>query len=550
MAGNDSNDETGASSAGREALARGDWAAARAAFAEAVAQEATPEGFEGLAWAVYWLDDARATFDARHAAYRLYRERGDLAGAARVAIRLAEDHLSFRAEPAAANGWLRRAESLLAELEPCAEHGWLTFFAGHLALLARGDTAEGRRRGEEAATLGRLLGEPDLEVLGTALQGLSLVSAGAVEEGMSRLDEATAAAAGGELANFEAIVWAHCYLVFGCERVRDYARAAQWCDITKDFSQRFALAQAFSVCRTHYASVLVWRGAWEQAEAELGAATSYFAAKRPGLAGEAIVRLGELRLRQGRLAEAADLFAQAEGEPAALAGRAWLALEKGDRVAAVELAERFLRRLPREAMTERVAALELLVRAHSERSELARAREALDELRVIVEAIATEALHASLSEAEGIVEAAAGRHDAARRSFEDAVDLYERTGSSFNAGRTRIKLARSLRVLGRADAATSEARAALASLRALGAEHEAERAVAVLERRARLPGGLTPREVEVLQLVARGLGDREIARQLVVSEHTVHRHVSNILAKLRVSSRAAAVGHAGKHGLI
>jgi DNA-binding NarL/FixJ family response regulator len=70
--------------------------------------------------------------------------------------------------------------------------------------------------------------------------------------------------------------------------------------------------------------------------------------------------------------------------------------------------------------------------------------------------------------------------------------------------------------------------------------------------RADEPGAvrLSTREREILACVARGLGDREIAEQLFLSVHTVHRHVANIRRKLGCSSRTAAVAEAARLGLL
>ena len=62
--------------------------------------------------------------------------------------------------------------------------------------------------------------------------------------------------------------------------------------------------------------------------------------------------------------------------------------------------------------------------------------------------------------------------------------------------------------------------------------------------------GITPRELEILELIAQGMSNREIARTLILSEHTIHRHVANILRKLAQSTRAGAAAHAARHELI
>src|SRR6187431_1707892 len=125
-------------------LRAGRWSAARAAFERSLESAETPEAWEGLSWAAWWLDDAEIVFDARSTAYRLYRERGEAASAARMATWLASDELDFHGAASVASGWLGRARRLLEPLEPVPDHGWLAFHEGYVAHLA-GDLAEARR---------------------------------------------------------------------------------------------------------------------------------------------------------------------------------------------------------------------------------------------------------------------------------------------------------------------------------------------------------------------------------------------------------------------
>ena len=119
-----------------------------------------------------------------------------------------------------------------------------------------------------------------------------------------------------------------------------------------------------------------------------------------------------------------------------------------------------------------------------------------------------------------------------------------------------IELATSLVALGRTDAAEREAAAALDCMLELGAPAEAERARRLLSGFADDGSGqfplpeVTARERKVLRLLAEGLTNRQIAERLVVSEHTVHRHVTNILRKLDLPSRTAAAAHAVRAGLL
>jgi ATP/maltotriose-dependent transcriptional regulator MalT len=395
--------------------------------------------------------------------------------------------------------------------------------------------------------------------MGLAMEGIALVSEGDVDKGMRLLDESTATALTSEMAEFFTASWALCYLIYACERVRDYDRAGQWCEKMKEYAERVQCHMAMGVCRAHYGAVLIWRGRWDEAEAELSLATADLVATRPAWAAEAIVRLAELRRRQGRVAEAMELFGQASWHPLALQGLAEIALERGDAVEAEDLLERIVRNVPSENKTQRVGALEVMVRVYVAQSNHAKASEALIALQSICSVVPTRTVQAATNFAAAVVARAAGDYDEARRRFEDAADLYQRAGAPYETACTRIELARVLASLGRRNPATREAGRAVTALKDLGAINELARASAVLGelQPAQTDGvpskasfNLTAREIDVLRLVAQGCSDKEIASNLIVSEHTVHRHIANILTKLAVPTRAAAVAYAARAGLL
>src|SRR5258705_9090143 len=130
---------------------------------------------------------------------------------------------------------------------------------------------------------------------------------------------------------------------------------------------------------------------------------------------DALVRLAELRRRQGRLTEAASLFDQAGSHGLALLGRAELAFDRGDMRTAAEHIDRYLRRVPTQNRTDRAAGLELLVRAQAAAGELEGARTALAELTAITAAVATLPLKAATSLASGRVAMASAEEPDARR---------------------------------------------------------------------------------------------------------------------------------------
>jgi LuxR family transcriptional regulator, maltose regulon positive regulatory protein len=544
--------------AGQRALSEGRWEDARGAFEAALADQETPEAHEGVAWAAVWTNDGDAAIAAFDHAHRLYLARDERRGAARVAGWLAWCYGSFRGQYAVAAGWGERARQLLEGLELGPEQAWLAAFGGMTALRS-GDTAAALELARAAVGVGRSLGRPDLEAMGLALEGEALVAEGAFAEGLRLLDGAAAMAIASGSDDFACVTTTCCSMLAACELAADVERASQWCEVTTEYALRYGMRNIFAICRTSYAGVLISCGRWEEAEAELARAAREYAEIRPGMPSQATVRLAELRRRQGRFAEATKLFAQVEGRRDALLGSAALALARGDDERAGELAERFLRQTPVRDRAWRALGLEVLVHAFARRGDLEAAERPLEELQSIAAAAPTDSLRARAGTAAGALASAQGDQAAARRHFEDAVDLFSLCGLPFEAAHARLELARTLRSTGKPTASREEAQAARATLAQLGAGHDLEVAARLLAGlddaeakggSAQHESGLSTRELEVLRLLAEGLTNGEIAIRLVISEHTVHRHVTSILRKLGVSSRVAATAYAHRHGLV
>ncbi len=538
--------------AAHDALRHAEWETAQTAFQAALHQEQTPQAFEGLSWACWWLSDATMLFDARERAYQLYYQQGDRRGAARLAIWIAHDHIEFRGQLAIANGWLQRARRHLEGVDDAPETGWLVLLEGALAIEITHDTTTARQLGAEAAAWGRRLNVIDLEAIGMALEGLALVSEGEIDGGTRLLDEAMTAVVGGEVEQLFSVGWIACYLIYACERIRDFDRAAQWCQKMEEFAERHRFHFWSGICRAHYAGVLTWRGHWSEAETELKRAAQELQTSRPPYVADSVVRLAELRRRQGRLDEAAALFAQSDGHPLALLGSAEIALTRDDPQEAEALLQKFLRQIPAENKSLRAPALALLVQTYLALGDERQATAVLESLQAITAIVMTPLLQAATAYCQGLLAVAATDYQAASYQFEDAVALFHHNGAPYEAGRARIELAQVLYALDRPEAAQREAEMARQSLQSIGAEWEAERAAVLAQRLTAVakPSPLTAREVEVLQLVAAGLTDKEIAGRLSISEHTVHRHIANIMTKADAPSRAAAVAFAVRENLI
>jgi ATP/maltotriose-dependent transcriptional regulator MalT len=322
-----------------------------------------------------------------------------------------------------------------------------------------------------------------------------------------------------------------------------------------------------AICRTHYASTLVSQGQWDDAQIELREAIDTFGKTHPGQAAEALVRLADLRIRQGRLDEAAELLDEVQSGPArmmghkiALAARSALLLERGDACAAIETAERFLRSIRDEESLERTSALEVILRAHIVLDNEPEARNALARLRGLSDSVNTAPMRGAVLLAQGELARAFADPSAARTALEDASDIFEEVGMPLEAAQARLLLAFCLHDAGDDQAAAGHARDALSAAQALGATTLIDGARRLLEGLGQPPAtaptpfaGLTLRETEILGLIARGLSNHDIATRLVLSVRTVERHVSNIYLKLDLegsAARAGATAAALQHGLI
>jgi ATP/maltotriose-dependent transcriptional regulator MalT len=511
------------------AFADRDWARVRSLLRDLPELSQSDRMLEMLATAAWWLDDVDCAIGARERLFRLRRARGDRA-AATVAIQLAWDNTIGRRDAAIASGWAARARSLLEGLPPSADDAWLLMREATL-------TGGGSEVFAEARRLAASVGAFDAEMTAVALEGNALVAEGRVAEGLVMMDGAAAAACAGELKDPLAITFACCQVLGACSRVQDFERAGQWCDRIAAMCDAENIWTVLAVSRCMYAPVLVARGHYPEAERILETSIRHYRDLIPHHAAEAAVWLADLRIRQGRRGEAVELLDRAEPDPGCRLVRATLAFDQGADDIAVEHAQTFLRQSSADRFVERLTALDLLVRASARRGHIEQAANALADIEQIASALGSPAAAAMVLQGRAALQEAAKDLEAARASLQDAADVFERGQAPYESACARLDLARLLDSLGRpADAVRERARGeqALRDLRAARAE----------------VGPLTTREREVLVLIAQGLSNPEIARRLVLSTHTVHRHVANLMRKLGVSSRIAAVSRGSQLGLI
>jgi ATP/maltotriose-dependent transcriptional regulator MalT len=533
---------------GRAALARGEWSAARTRFEEALRPQETAAALEGLAMALLWLDEAGPSLECRSRAYALHREAGDLCAAARNALWLAMGHVSAFGSLAVASGWLQRAERLLDEVGPCVERGWFEHLRGKMA----GDAAVTARHAEEAVAIARRHRDQDLEVWALSEHGRALVALGRVAEGMAMLDEAVAAATGGEARDLFVVGHACCNMLSACDRAADFQRAAQWCQVVDDFTKRYHSTPIFHYCRVVFAGVLIATGRWDEAEDELMAALRAVERTYPVEKIQSLSRLALLRVRRGRLEEAGQLLSGLETQGAAAEAAACLSLARGDAERAAALVERRIG-VTGEGLAS-VPMLAIAVEARLALRDLEAARAAAMRLGGIAQRAGRAPIHGVAELARSRVEQAGG--GASDAFFARACERFEEAGMPFEAAVARLEWAEAQAAAGTAGMAAEDARSALAAFEKLGARPRADRAAALLRELGagtrpgpRVAGELTRREHEVLELLSHGLSNGEIGERLFISPKTVEHHVGRILGKLSLRNRAEAAAWRLRHRL-
>jgi DNA-binding CsgD family transcriptional regulator len=459
-------------------------------------------------------------------------------------------HLAVQGELGRATGWLGRAQRLVDRAcSDCVEQGYL-LLPVVFQHEAAGDLDGAAATAGSATEIAERFGDQDLYSLAVHAQGTVLIHDGRVTEGLALLDEAMLAVTTGRLSPpVTGIVY--CSVILTCEEIYELRRAQEWTAALTRWCDRQPGLRAFTGrCRVHRARLMQLHGSWPDAIAEARSAGERFALamnKSAAAAGRYVE--GELHRLRGEIAAAEQAYREAsrlgfEPQP----GLALLRLAQGERDAAVAA----IRRIVAETgdALRRATLLPAYVELMLAVDDLEEARNGCSELERIAADYGTEMLEAMASSTRGAVELAEGDAVRALVSLRVACRGWQTLEVPYETAHTRVLLGQACRALGDDDGFALELEAARATFEDLGASPDVERVDGLIGIGEQAVHGLTPREREVLKLIATGKSNRDIAKALVISEHTAARHVQNILTKLDVPSRTAAGAFAFEHNLV
>ena len=477
--------------------------------------------------------------------HRVLADATDMTGAARSAFWLA---LTFviQGDTGQSSAWTTRGQRLIEEHD-CVERGYLLLPVAELQL-RNGEVHMAQTTLGHAAMIGERFADADLTAAARHGQGRALIDHGDIPAGLRRLDEAMLAVVAGELSPIMTGLM-YCSVIMVCRDVYALDRAREWTSAFSRVCEQEPGMVAFTgACLVHRAEIMQLQGAWPDSltEACRACERALRADRKPP--GAALYQQAEIHRLCGEFSKAEEAYRAAselgcEPQP----GLALLRLAQGRRDAACAAIRRLI-----GATSDRLQRARLLP-AHVEimlaTGDAAEAQRARDELDALAQAFDADVLRAVVAQVDGAIAIAAGRAEAALEPLRLAFELWQRLAAPYEAARVRVLVGNACRAMGDIEAAELEHRAAKSTFERLGAAPDLARfdAPAVREHRSGHP--LTPRELHVLRLIATGRTNKEIAQELRLSERTIDRHVSNMLGKLDVQSRAAATAYAFNHKL-
>ena len=535
---------------GRECYAQRQWADAYTSLSRA--DRATPlvgHDLELLAMAAYLVGRDEDYLSALERAHQAHLDAGERVRAVRCAFWVGM-RLLFRGETGRATGWFARAQRLLErEALECAERGYLLLPVVEQQLAAD-DSEAAYATAASAAEIGESCGDADLIACARHQQGRIRLQQGQVERGLALLDEVMVAVTAAELSPLVTGLM-YCSVIRACQEVYAFGRAGEWTAALARWCEEQPEMVAFTgVCRVHRAEIMQLHGAWQAAIEEAQRARERSQGVDQQAAAAALYQQAEVHRLRGELSAAEEAYRNAsqmgfEPQP----GLALMRVAQGRRDAAAAAIRRSVSAATNPLQRARLlpAYVEIMLAV----GDIPEARRAGSELEDIAQAFDTDVLRALAAQARGAVDLAEGDPRAAFGPLRRALDVWRQVDAPYEAARVRVLMGMACRSLGDDEAAVLELAAARAAFEHLGAAPDVARTHALAQGAP--PDqrhGLSPRELQVLRLVATGKTNKAIAAELSLSERTIDRHVSNIFTKLDVPSRAAATAFAFAHKLV
>lgn len=543
----DRSEPADAAARGRSAADRLEWEAAWEAFAEAATGgDLVAADLEQWAVAGYLLGRIDSTVEALTRAHHLYLGADDVRRAVRVGFWLMYV-LIGRGDYAQAGGWIAALERLSSDLgSQSVERAYLNLHHAFLLTAVQNRHEEGLSLAATVVASARRHHDDDLATLGLSVEARGLIRLARTADGFDRLDEAMVAVLSRRLSPLVAGT-VYCSAIEACEEVAELGRAREWTEaLTRWCRSQPGMATFAGQCLTHRSVILRHRGDWPEAIAEAERACERFVgAADEAATGRALYQIAEIHRLRGDHAQAEAAYRQAsewghDPQP----GLALLRLSQGRTESAVGALERAL--LKRSDPIERISLLPALVDVMLQAGRHEDAEAAVSEMKAAAQRFGTSTLRAVAAHARASLLLAAGEAGPAlvllRRSYEH----WHTLGAPYELARTRALISRACRQLGDPDSADMELGAARATFTQLGAAPDLAR----LGAGGSESHGLTPREMEVLRLVATGMTNQAVADELFLAVKTIDRHVANILTKLDVPTRTAATSFAYEHDLI